>query len=556
MTPGLGEFAPMSLPDTAGDHDLKEREDAGKSTKDPKPFESVMSQQMRKSQKTDRSSMDEQPEELEASEVRYDKGPPDPDREVAVDPMSYEAPEDVGQKQKVDAMLKFMDSMESELGIEPEQMLQAMRDVQAEGENITHEQAIAKALAKVDVQPGQVDRAAELYAEFLVAAEYGASSLQKKGAVPVSDMNFNVMTREQLRKSELESSVNQMRSSFFDTEDSGLQKLTQQAGLTEKRNPIQVPDLMNLDPGSGQEVAEGEVYNPGNMGRSLSQRKPDSMDTMMSMMEKPKTSMDMMNVNLSSQSNMMGEIDAQSLNNSGLDANADLMNGMSMDGSMEGFEQSDLDTGQSGQDFDSDPGFSEEGDAFSLQNTVTRTSTAKATSELAQSSEPAVDVENANDLVDQAQLLVRKGGGEMKVRLNPEGLGQVNLKVDVQDGNVNIQMVADHSEAKKALEKGIKDLKENLALQRMNVENIKVDVSSELSKHLENAEKEENYQREYARDFMGKMRDGNQSSYEGFLSHPAQEYYGQEREEVDPIELGAASAQSSKNQNRRLDLVA
>ena len=59
--------------------------------------------------------------------------------------------------------------------------------------------------------------------------------------------------------------------------------------------------------------------------------------------------------------------------------------------------------------------------------------------------------------------MIKDGGGEMKIQMNPEGLGEVNLKVLVEDGNVNIEMIADNKDAKKLMEKGLLDLKANLA---------------------------------------------------------------------------------------------
>ena len=55
-----------------------------------------------------------------------------------------------------------------------------------------------------------------------------------------------------------------------------------------------------------------------------------------------------------------------------------------------------------------------------------------------------------NNLINNARLIAQKGGGEMKVQMTPEGLGQVNLKVNVDGANVNVEMTAENNEVKKA----------------------------------------------------------------------------------------------------------
>ncbi|MFZ4403375.1 MAG: flagellar hook-length control protein FliK [Pseudobdellovibrionaceae bacterium] len=83
---------------------------------------------------------------------------------------------------------------------------------------------------------------------------------------------------------------------------------------------------------------------------------------------------------------------------------------------------------------------------------------------------------NIKTLMNQAQYLIKKGGGEMKVDLNPEGLGRIQMKVLVQDGRVNVQMAADTKEAKTTLENGLGDLKNSLAAHKLSMDHIKIDV--------------------------------------------------------------------------------
>src|SRR5690606_12064167 len=67
-------------------------------------------------------------------------------------------------------------------------------------------------------------------------------------------------------------------------------------------------------------------------------------------------------------------------------------------------------------------------------------------------SEGANDAQNVQHLLKQAEYIVKKGGGEAKIMMNPEGLGEVHMKIQVNDGNVSVEMNAETNEAKKLIE--------------------------------------------------------------------------------------------------------
>ena len=85
---------------------------------------------------------------------------------------------------------------------------------------------------------------------------------------------------------------------------------------------------------------------------------------------------------------------------------------------------------------------------------------------------------NIRQIMNQAQYLIKKGGGEVKVEMSPEGLGQVHLKMAIHDGKVNLQMATETPEAKQAIESGMSDLKSSLAAHKLSVDHVKVDVVS------------------------------------------------------------------------------
>lgn len=88
---------------------------------------------------------------------------------------------------------------------------------------------------------------------------------------------------------------------------------------------------------------------------------------------------------------------------------------------------------------------------------------------------PAEIDKNIQNVMHQAQYLVKKGGGEVNVKMSPEGLGQIQLKVELIDGKVQMQMVTDNKETKKILESNMGDLKDQLSSHKLNINSIKID---------------------------------------------------------------------------------
>lgn len=120
--------------------------------------------------------------------------------------------------------------------------------------------------------------------------------------------------------------------------------------------------------------------------------------------------------------------------------------------------------------------------------------------------------ENVEKLISGSQALLKKGGGEMKIQLNPEGLGKIHLNIKVENGQVGVQMMADTQEAKKLLETSMNDLKLGLAEHKLNLNHSKVDVSEQSSQNMTQSQ---DFKREEARDFLGQFRQFNESFRQG-----------------------------------------
>jgi flagellar hook-length control protein FliK len=147
--------------------------------------------------------------------------------------------------------------------------------------------------------------------------------------------------------------------------------------------------------------------------------------------------------------------------------------------------------------------------------------------------------------------MVKDGGGEMKVVLTPEGLGEVAMKVNVKDGKVNVEMITQTDEAKKVLENGFRALSEGLKAHHLNLESIQVNSANSLSTQLEQQYRDA--QRHQAQQFLEQFHQDNQGWRQSYFDIPgAQTYRSQQnRASVGPQILSNPSANS-----RRLDLVA
>lgn len=120
---------------------------------------------------------------------------------------------------------------------------------------------------------------------------------------------------------------------------------------------------------------------------------------------------------------------------------------------------------------------------------------------------------NIHEIMNQAQYLVKKGGGEVTVKMTPEGMGEVQLKVLLQDGKLNIEMQTQDKSVKKMIEESLTELKSGLAAHRLSLEHVKIDSvnatntdnNAQLQSNLNHHNSGENRSREFWNDFQGNM---------------------------------------------------
>lgn len=159
------------------------------------------------------------------------------------------------------------------------------------------------------------------------------------------------------------------------------------------------------------------------------------------------------------------------------------------------------------------------------------------------------------DLVQKAQIMVTKGGGEMKVTMNPEGLGEVAMRVSVEGGKVSVQMVTESDEAKKLIERSIGDLKSGLAQNHLQIDTIKVDTATNLGKQLD--QQYQDAQRQAAHQNLEQFRQDQQGWRRSFFDSPNVRQYRNQNDAPRDAQAPTSSTSSAKRAaSRRLDLVA
>jgi len=87
---------------------------------------------------------------------------------------------------------------------------------------------------------------------------------------------------------------------------------------------------------------------------------------------------------------------------------------------------------------------------------------------------------NTREIIDQvvknAELLLRANVSELKIELKPEFLGRLTIKVALEDGAVIARLIAENQQVKHMLESNLTSLKQSLESQGIKVERAEVSV--------------------------------------------------------------------------------
>lgn len=425
------------------------------------------------------------------------------------------------------SMRDFLGKMKSEFGIEPQAVVKAFAGLDAAALMAPPDETAEAVLSQLKLTPEQLPKAERFYREML--NQTGESALNETLAGVGAGMTLKVMSEQDVALEKLQSSISNLNNMFARRAEQS--QLGESAALNEVLNPtptdVAVDASIDATPTETTELPATEKESSGSkfaaIGAALSSAA--------------------LNLNVGSSAETAGK----DSNSSG---------GNRSDAKVAKTEYSSIEAALAASGFEVPPG----GEKASVPLAAgTSTAAALATSML--SNTEAESTGNAQELVRHAQILMKNGGGEMKMQLKPEGIGDVTLKVSVKDGQVAIQMLTENDSAKKLLESNLDDLKTSLAQNKLHVDAMKIEVGTEFAKQrFEQAQQDASREqaRQMAQDFMGQFRQDREGFRQGFGESLGFKNYQQPRRnslpEIEPVV--AASGSQQKSGERRLNLVA
>lgn len=510
----------------------------------------------------------------------------EPALEIATDGVSNEAE---------DPALEFMVKMQQELGVEPEEIVTAMVSLSPEELMKSPAESKNSFLEKLDLEGADRVKAGLLYENMLTAMN--RQTQPDQAAAPLGT--------DKLRRQDLNQRIEKMSESFFLNDRmvpykgvpkkipgaylqgqqgqglDGLQAMPQENDSAEPATTVVGVAGSSLNEASSDPSAIIPAPKPEGLNNSLSnvpaavtsqasdedtpvqspkEKKSDVAQTLSALLggaavAASSVSDDMSGQAGSSSQDQSGKFNPQNLANTQTPQ-------QSLNSKVEKFTptKNETLTSEATDSLESvDQGVMVGSDGFQgglhkTEGPATAATAAPVTAAPAQGGDSNSPIENLNQVYSETQRLIRRGGGEMKMKLNPEGLGELQLKVAVNGGKVNIQMLTESNDTKKLLENGFNDLKIGLDTHKLSVEGFKVEVADKAQANQNNFNNSQQ-QRQTARDFMNSFREQNESFRQGFYETPGlKEYRGASNKsrEIDP----AAISQANRNRSRRLDVVA
>lgn len=471
------------------------------------------------------------------------------------------------------AMTTFVEQMQNELGVPPEKVVQAFAELDQATLMGPPDEAVGQFIEKLQLPVERQPRAAVLYKDMVHGT--GDMALSEELVGEGVRVNFDVASQRDVSLRRLDKSLDEMNSNFFMDKSAATpvkphvpqESLDAQISRMMMARSHQSPNEDELD-GSGAEIGltalaagdgEGAVTSGGGVAGASESELNWSDSDLLSMNGSGQEASDR-NAFAGDDSSQGG---SQRNGSDFLSENRGIQSGSSKT-----MSQADSDvTHESASSKDSVS--SSEGGSMAVApgvSSASQPSTAAAglgPSAMMMNRQPTSqdEAENVRELIKQAQIILKRGGGEMKLEMKPEGMGQVHLRVSVENGQVNVQMMTENDAAKKALEKGLGELKSTLAAQQLKVESLRVDVGNDIQKQLDqnNQDQAREQARHFAQDFMEQFRDERQGFRQGILENNGWRSYGrsQTRRSVEPEPVVTASGgRQVSDGSKRLNLVA
>jgi hypothetical protein len=88
-----------------------------------------------------------------------------------------------------------------------------------------------------------------------------------------------------------------------------------------------------------------------------------------------------------------------------------------------------------------------------------------------------VSHQQLQDILDKSSMLIKDGGGSIRLDLGSKEMGPLDLALDIKDKTVELRIVAHSDQAREALVQELPKLRESLQNQNLNLEKVEIGLS-------------------------------------------------------------------------------
>lgn len=456
-----------------------------------------------------------------------------------------------------EAMGQFVTKMQDEFGISPDKLMKAFAQLDDKAMQAAPEASMGQFVKALGLSSEQEGRATELYQDLLKTT--GQSLMSEKLAGLDNGIAFDVMSPRDASLRKLESSLDDLNKSFFrkggDASDSKKAQSAVDSMDVELARLMMASSQGDLSSDSPDDSASAQASGESSPIAGLMAAGSNPLSALMGGQGEGQS-------DLASNGQQSGQASTQSGSTTKSALESVFAKEMSK-------ELKDEDKGLGGIDAQAAKSDVALNDSAALTSTVSSLPGAQAKTAVLNPAEmmmnrqatSAEEQDNVRELIKEAQIMVKRGGGEMKMEMKPEGMGQIQLRVNVENGNVSVQMLTESESAKHLLEKGLSELKTNLAAHDLKVQSLSVDVGNDVKSQMDQQGTQDQARQkaqQFASDFMGSFRDERQGFQQGMMENRGWRSYGrgQGREEISPEPVARASSKSKSDNSKRLNLVA
>ncbi|HEY8269490.1 MAG TPA: flagellar hook-length control protein FliK [Pseudobdellovibrionaceae bacterium] len=540
-----------------------------------------------------RPASEKAPNKIEGAEQEEQRRP-ESDEKVEKITATYDKgveKKDKSSSQRQNAILNFMDSFESEFGVPPTRIVEAMANLQPTDQAEAPEATADKVIGQLGLDDQQEDLAKEMYVGLLAQLSQINQNAPQASPPPKAFVQSEVRISAQEKRQALNDSLDNMNKKFWMNGENGSPTIAGKEDLVDKLTQLNMQEKLRQSQGLPME----EELKNGKFAEMVNQTPQSGLQNQVSSPALNQASNQVLNQALDAVP--MEEAEASEDEEEPTAAVKPLqakpqMKGASANAVGESFQDDTKNfefakNRQNEEGFHQPQGNSTKGEMVEKTKNVEKAEFKKTLgmediqiqphlkqdiamgvaagggAQAMATPSKAENEANIRQIMNQAEYLIKKGGGEMKVEMSPEGMGKINMKVLVQDGKVNVQMSAETHEARKTLENGLSDLRNSLAAHKLSMDHIRIDVVS--GTNTENSSQNQMNQHQSSRDqtrqfwntFNQNFGAPNQQR-DGFTDLPNLRGYPRRRTDkgLEPVQTASVNKYTGTGKGAGLNLVA